>query len=347
MTTSCIRGLKENPSTSSSSSSALSLSPVTSVNQESDPRPPARNEIKTLFKKLCRQYQKRQTPPTDKEMAPLWRMREYVDFEDIVAWRDEAGVKKGVVYENGKVLFNQWPVPPHEHIVSEFNAQFNDQFSSTFRGTPHYPVFTNDGTSGIYLSRRMNLMRQTFVSLELVEINNPTLHGGPAIVHKPLSPTPWSHSSRSNQTGTHTLPSSWKLGITSQSRILSASVIACCPGEPPSMYLFSLLIIATRLEQLTVGSYKSLFETILLRSHRPGLAQTIPPVLCYMRPPKSELAIQESITPSPKALKSTTSKLAISTAPRHTPSSTLLSRHCSELMLRKFVQPLSLTAAHK
>lgn len=92
-------------------------------------------------------------------MAPLWRMREYVDFEDIIAWRDEAGVKKGVVYENGIVLFNQWPVPPHEHIVSEFNAQFNDQFSSTFRGTPHYPVFTNDGTSGIYLSRRMNSMR--------------------------------------------------------------------------------------------------------------------------------------------------------------------------------------------
>jgi hypothetical protein len=101
---------------------------------------------------------KRKTSPTDKEMEPLWRMREYVDFEDIIAWRDEVGVKKGVVYENGKVLFNEWPVRPHEHIVSEFNAQFIDQFSSIFRGTPHYPVFTNDGTSGIYLSR-MNLMR--------------------------------------------------------------------------------------------------------------------------------------------------------------------------------------------
>src|SRR4051794_37707644 len=175
---------------------------------------------------------------------------------------------------------------------------------------------------------------QIFVSLELVEINNPMLHGGPTIVHKPLSPTPWSNSSRGNQTVTHTLPSSWKLGIPSQSWILSASVIACYPGEPRSMCLFSLLIIATLLEQLTIGSYKSQFGIILLRNHRLGLAQTIPPVLCSMKPPKSEPAIQESIAPSPKALKSTTSILAISTTLRPPPSSTLLSRHHSELMLR-------------
>jgi len=83
-------------------------------------------------------------------------MREYVDFEDIIAWRDEVGVRKGVVYENGRVLFNAWPVRPHEHIVDEFNSQFHTQYKSPYSGTPHYPVFTNDGTSGIYLSR-MNL----------------------------------------------------------------------------------------------------------------------------------------------------------------------------------------------
>jgi hypothetical protein len=26
-----------------------------------------------------------QTPPADKEMEPLWKMREYVDVEDIIA----------------------------------------------------------------------------------------------------------------------------------------------------------------------------------------------------------------------------------------------------------------------
>ena len=125
------------------------------MNQEPDP--PTQIEIKALFKKLCRRYMKRQTPPADKEMEPLWRMREYVDVEDIIAWRDEVGVRKGVVCEDGKVIFNEWPVPPHEQIVSEFNTQFVTQFSSIFSGTPHYPVFINNGTTGIYLLSRMNL----------------------------------------------------------------------------------------------------------------------------------------------------------------------------------------------
>jgi hypothetical protein len=60
-------------------------------------------------------------------------------------------VKKGVVFEDGKVIFNEWPVPPHKHIVSEINTQFISQFSSPFSGTPHYPVFINSGTTGTYL----------------------------------------------------------------------------------------------------------------------------------------------------------------------------------------------------
>lgn len=83
--------------------------------------------------------------------------RKYVEFEDIVVWRDEVGVRKGVMYENGRVLFNEWPVRPHENIVNEFNTQFATQYMSPYIGTAHYPVFTNDGTTGIYLSR-MNLM---------------------------------------------------------------------------------------------------------------------------------------------------------------------------------------------
>ena len=90
-------------------------------------------------------------------MEPLWKMQEHIEFEDIVAWRDEVGVRKGVVYENGRVLFNEWPVRPHEQIVNEFNSQFDRQYMSPYAGTAHYPLFRNDGTTGIYLSR-MNLM---------------------------------------------------------------------------------------------------------------------------------------------------------------------------------------------
>jgi hypothetical protein len=71
------------------------------MNQE-----PTQIEIKALFKRLCRLYMKRQTPPADKEMEPLWRMREYVDIE-IITWRDEMDVRKGVVCEDGKVIFNE------------------------------------------------------------------------------------------------------------------------------------------------------------------------------------------------------------------------------------------------
>src|ERR1700685_3031691 len=86
---------RRNPFTSSSSSSFTnSTSSVTSVNQASE-QPPAKTEINKLFKKLCRKYLKTQTLPTDNEMEPLWEMREHIDFEDILVWRDEAGVKKG------------------------------------------------------------------------------------------------------------------------------------------------------------------------------------------------------------------------------------------------------------
>ena len=110
-----------------------------------------------LFKKLCRRYLKLRRPPPDKEMEPLWRMREYVDVENIRKWRDEVGVKKGVICDDGKVIFDEWPDSPYEEIISDFNTQFIAQFASIYLGTPHYPVFVNNGTSGIHLLSRMNL----------------------------------------------------------------------------------------------------------------------------------------------------------------------------------------------
>ena len=96
-------------------------------------------------------------PPPDKEMEPLWRMHEYVDIDNIRKWRDEIGVKKGVICDHGKVIFDEWPDAPHEQILSEFNTQFITQFSSIYLGTPLYPAFVNDGTSGIQLFSIMNL----------------------------------------------------------------------------------------------------------------------------------------------------------------------------------------------
>jgi len=133
-------------------------------------------------------------------------MQQFIEYDDILAWRDEVGVKKGVVYENGRVLFNQWPVRPHEQIVNEFNIQFVSQLSSRYVGTVQHPVFINDGTTGIYLSR-MNLMCETYESPVQVAIKNPMLPGGPNLVPKPNSRTPYSLSSRTNRTANLTHPS--------------------------------------------------------------------------------------------------------------------------------------------
>src|SRR5271170_3504799 len=98
------------------------------------------------------------------------------------------------------------------------------------------------------------------------------------------------------------------------------------------MSLFSSLTIATPPEQPTAGSYKSLLEIISLRNHLQGPAQTIPPVSSNTKPSKSACVIQELITTLPKALKSTTSILFISTTLRHRPSSTLFYPHHSGLI---------------
>ena len=58
--------------------------------------------------------------------------------------------KKGVCGD-GKVIFNEWPVKRHEQIIPDLNTQFISQFASIYRGTRHYPVFVNEGTSGIHI----------------------------------------------------------------------------------------------------------------------------------------------------------------------------------------------------
>jgi hypothetical protein len=122
-----------------------------------DITPPSKQGLKSLFKKLCRSYIEHQRPPSDDDMAPLWNYSEYVNYEDIVSWKDEVGVRKGVIVDGGRVRFTEWPSRPHEMIVTEFNQQFSDQFSAIYRGTASYPVFVNTTTTGIYLLSRMNL----------------------------------------------------------------------------------------------------------------------------------------------------------------------------------------------
>jgi hypothetical protein len=143
-------------STSESTSPAFS-SVLTPAASDDDVTPPSKQEIRILFKRLCRSYIKHQRPPPDIDIAQLWNFSEYINYEDIICWKDEVGFRTGVIVDGGKVRFTGWPARPHDAIVSEFNQQFSEQFNARYRGTASYPVFVNSSTTDIYLLSRMNL----------------------------------------------------------------------------------------------------------------------------------------------------------------------------------------------
>ena len=75
-------------------------------------------------------------------MRELGKYNDVLDLMTVFAWRDEVGIKRGVLYEDGKVEFEKWPLTPHENIVKLFEGIFNRQFyfpwpsdvSSAFEG---------------------------------------------------------------------------------------------------------------------------------------------------------------------------------------------------------------------
>ena len=84
-------------------------------------------------------------PPPLKDMAALWRVKDAVNFEDFVVWKDEVGLKRGTLFEtDGKIKFLECTVKPHDQIITEFNSQFDRQIMSIYANTPLYPQWTND-----------------------------------------------------------------------------------------------------------------------------------------------------------------------------------------------------------
>jgi hypothetical protein len=45
----------------------------------------------------------------------------------VSTWRDEVGIRRGVLYEDGKVEVDIWPVPP-EDIIDIFENVFKRHF---------------------------------------------------------------------------------------------------------------------------------------------------------------------------------------------------------------------------
>jgi hypothetical protein len=92
--------------------------------------------------------------PSDQEMQRLWAEKTSITFEDIIHWKDEVGLKRGVLFdEDGTVLFEEWPIRPHDAIIDEFSNQFSNQLRHPYVNTIHHPTFRNHGTEGSNLFR--------------------------------------------------------------------------------------------------------------------------------------------------------------------------------------------------
>jgi hypothetical protein len=57
-------------------------------------------------------------------MRELWEYRDILDLQTVFTWPDEVGIRKGVLYEDGKVEFEEWSLPPHENVIDVFETMF-------------------------------------------------------------------------------------------------------------------------------------------------------------------------------------------------------------------------------
>ena len=75
-----------------------------------------------------------------------------MDLKTVFSWRDEVGVKRGVFYEDGKIEFEEWPVPPHEDIIDTFENVFKGQFVHPWINPNNWdPPFRGLHNQGNYL----------------------------------------------------------------------------------------------------------------------------------------------------------------------------------------------------
>ena len=94
------------------------------------------SKAKCIFKKLAKLYLDKRQSPAENEVKELWEFSDLLDLRTVLKWRDEAGIKHGILFENGKIEFDKWPIPPHEDLIDIFENIFKPQFV--------YPWITED-----------------------------------------------------------------------------------------------------------------------------------------------------------------------------------------------------------
>jgi hypothetical protein len=62
---------------------------------------------KKIFKKLGKSYLNQRAPPDFERVKELWEYKDVLDLKTVFNWRDEAGIREGVLYDDGKVEFEE------------------------------------------------------------------------------------------------------------------------------------------------------------------------------------------------------------------------------------------------
>jgi len=82
---------------------------------------------------------KNHTPPSDEQMETIRGLRGQFDWEDVITWQQEVGLKKGIIYEEtGDISFDEWPTAPHEPLILEFTKSSSN--SSIHRGWTRHSI---------------------------------------------------------------------------------------------------------------------------------------------------------------------------------------------------------------
>ena len=95
------------------------------------------------------------------DISKLKDLKEAYGWRDIIEWRDQMGIKKGIIFdEDGSIFFEEWPDRPHDQIVGEFTLMFSSQFRSPYQNQAAiHPTFDEDGSTGnnLFLQSRIDI----------------------------------------------------------------------------------------------------------------------------------------------------------------------------------------------
>ena len=107
---------------------------------------------------MARSYLDKRAPPDPEHVRELWEYKDILDLKMVFAWRNEVGIRRGVLYEDGKVEFEEWPNPPHEDIIEIFESMFRRQFMDPWHSylNPTFLEKHSQGKDTLFLEDYIN-----------------------------------------------------------------------------------------------------------------------------------------------------------------------------------------------